>query len=510
MQCRATSEIGEYMQAWNYDEQGVSNGEPSKDWVFIPTSELNNNPAYSISATYPNDDLTGYSKMRVPVADFYIPLQVENYSSDNSTCPMIENETYTSIMLGDVNGNYDGSDAGMESSDVLAFNVDQAAYTNNLGEYFIEFPIVLSGANENINAIDFWMQYDLSILEFQEITAAQSNMDVHAFFNIETEYLRVTASTPTMEEYVASNNEVFMLKFKLNNPCEILSQNDFISTEVLINGIAAQSAYSFDQNTSQIEVASNTVCSLANVDLSFGESVNSQNIVSYDWNFGNGTTGSGCLTTSAIYSTSGCYNVTLAVTSNQGCTQSFTLNDIVCVDEQPVAQFAANPLSMSTINPEVTVINLSQNAVTYQWEFGDNSGQYTQESLAHTYEEAGVYIISLFAFSENGCVDSTFQTVLVEEELLFFIPNAFTPGGDKFNETFQPVFTSGFDPYRFSMVLFNRWGEIVFETNNAAIGWDGTYGGKPAPEGTYIWQVKLDNVTFDKPQIYRGHFNLLR
>jgi gliding motility-associated-like protein len=288
------------------------------------------------------------------------------------------------------------------------------------------------------------------------------------------------------------------------------------SVTYTVTGTDANGCVNTDQVVVTVNPLPNTSFSLLNnkgcapLEPTFINTTPGNNQQNCTWNFGNGTTGSGCLTTSAIYSTSGCYNVTLAVTSNQGCTQSFTLNDIVCVDEQPVAQFAANPLTMSTINPEVTVINLSENAVTYQWEFGDNSGQYTQESLAHTYEEAGVYIISLFAFSENGCVDSTFQTVLVEEELLFFIPNAFTPGGDKFNETFQPVFTSGFDPSRFNMILFNRWGEIVFETNNAAIGWDGTYGGKPAPEGTYIWQVKLDNVTFDKPQIYRGHFSLLR
>ena len=79
----------------------------------------------------------------------------------------------------------------------------------------------------------------------------------------------------------------------------------------------------------------------------------------------------------------------------------------------------------------------------------------------------------------------------VTEELLFFIPNAFTPDDDEYNQTLQPVFTSGFDPFDFQLLIYNRWGEVIFESLNASVGWDGTFNGDIVQGGTYTWKILL-------------------
>ncbi len=116
----------------------------------------------------------------------------------------------------------------------------------------------------------------------------------------------------------------------------------------------------------------------------------------------------------------------------------------------------------------------------------------------------------LIVTSSLGCIDSAFTSISIPEELLYFVPNTFTPDGDLKNNSFQPIFTSGFDPYNFKMLIFNRWGEILFETNNALIGWDGTYNGSYVQDGVYIWEIEFKAKDIDKKYFLSGHVNLIR
>ncbi len=95
--------------------------------------------------------------------------------------------------------------------------------------------------------------------------------------------------------------------------------------------------------------------------------------------------------------------------------------------------------------------------------------------------------------------------------LLYYIPNAFTPDGDEFNPTFKPVFTSGFDPYDYHLIIFNRWGETVFESFNAERGWDGLYNsGELVEDGVYIWHIDFKETMSDKRHKEIGHVTLLK
>ena len=91
------------------------------------------------------------------------------------------------------------------------------------------------------------------------------------------------------------------------------------------------------------------------------------------------------------------------------------------------------------------------------------------------------------------------------------MPNAFTPDGNDINNIFLPVFTSGFDVYDYHFTMFDRWGEVLFESYNAASGWNGTYGSQGLVEdGVYIWQIEFGETMSDKRHTYRGHVTVLK
>jgi gliding motility-associated-like protein len=130
------------------------------------------------------------------------------------------------------------------------------------------------------------------------------------------------------------------------------------------------------------------------------------------------------------------------------------------------------------------------NANTFEWIFGDNSTNSGIENPLHVFPELGntSYVVTLIASNDAGCRDTTQTTIIVEDVIIYYVPNAFTPDGDNFNQTFKPVFTSEFDPYDYHLMIFDRWGEVVFESYNAEIGWNGKYGasGELVEDGVYV------------------------
>ncbi len=116
----------------------------------------------------------------------------------------------------------------------------------------------------------------------------------------------------------------------------------------------------------------------------------------------------------------------------------------------------------------------------------------------------------MVATNAFGCSDTARVVVRVLDELIYFVPNCFTPNGDERNNTFQPVFTSGFDPYSFRLLIFDRWGETLFESKNAKVGWDGTYNGTLVQEGIYTWTVTFKDPNTDKKYTESGHVTLIK
>lgn len=220
---------------------------------------------------------------------------------------------------------------------------------------------------------------------------------------------------------------------------------------------------------------------------------------------------------SHVFTVADCYDVTLEVELANGCSDTETMADYICIDNYPVADFSVYPEELTTFNNEAEFTNESSGAVSYDWDFGDSTYSNSINPI-HEYSVYGnpaerIYDVKLIAYSDLGCADSIIGELPFFEDLIYNVPNTFTPDGNLFNETFKPVFTSGFDPMEYNLKIYNRWGELIFESNDPAYGWDGTYGASNvifAPEGTYLWKISFQKLKDDENVEVIGSVNLLR
>ena len=235
-----------------------------------------------------------------------------------------------------------------------------------------------------------------------------------------------------------------------------------------------------------------------------------------NWVFSNGTTLNGCGTVTTTFTQAGCYDVTLNTSFLNGCNGSQTATDLICVENAPDASFNQSANSISEFDPFIDFTNTSIGANSYSWDFGDNSSLSSEVNPSHDYSDSpeGLFQVMLIAYSTNGCADTAYSNFQFNEELIFYVPNTFTPDGDIFNQEFLPIFSSGYDPYDYNLAIYNRWGEIIFESNNSEIGWDGSYGTNGeivmSQDGTYTWKITFKTIRNDERKFVVGHVNLVR
>ena len=242
---------------------------------------------------------------------------------------------------------------------------------------------------------------------------------------------------------------------------------------------------------------------------------NTINSVNCVWTMGDGTTQTGCSTVTNTYEQPGCYDVTLTVTAQNGCVSNLTIFDAVCVEAIPDAAFAPSTNTINEYNMEVSFNNNSTGASNYVWDFGDSSPNSTDIDPIHDYTNSpyGNYEVMLVAISPAGCSDTAYSVIQIIEELIYYVPNTFTPDGDTYNQTFKPVFTSGFDIYDYALYIYDRWGEVIFESHDANYGWDGAYGTdkkRDVQDGTYTWVIEFKVSMNDEHKRVNGHVNVIR
>jgi gliding motility-associated-like protein len=159
----------------------------------------------------------------------------------------------------------------------------------------------------------------------------------------------------------------------------------------------------------------------------------------------------------------------------------------------------------------VTLFNTISNLPGYnEWTFGGLI--YQQDDISISFESSGMFPLSVVHYS-NGCVSPIQETVITIArcpELLFYVPNTFTPDGNEHNNVFQPVFTNGFDPYDYHLEIFNRWGELIFESRNHIEYWDGTYNNALCPSGIYTFKIQFGFKETDNDQVINGFVTLIK
>jgi gliding motility-associated-like protein len=211
----------------------------------------------------------------------------------------------------------------------------------------------------------------------------------------------------------------------------------------------------------------------------------------------------------------GSYDVRLVVITPNGCIDSIQRFSYLTVHPLPRASFTYGPQPVTMLNTEVSFQNNSSGAENYQWSFekGD-PGTSVSENPTVSFPEAVVdnYFVNLVAISEFGCLDTASMNVIVESEVILYAPNTFTPDGDQYNEQWR-VFIEGVDIQDFELLIFDRWGELIWESKDPAASWDGTYGAANAdqvPTGTYVWQIRTSDAFTDKRYEWQGQVTVLK
>jgi gliding motility-associated-like protein len=185
----------------------------------------------------------------------------------------------------------------------------------------------------------------------------------------------------------------------------------------------------------------------------------------------------------------------IVVEDINGCTTSII--DTIGGPGPVEAFFNFGPQPTTILNTTINFQNLSTGAVSYLWDFGFAQSGVTNPSVQFPDDSSGTYNVCLFAYNAANCVDSVCFDVTIDEDFVIYVPNAFTPNGDGMNDVFH-VYGNDIDPEIYNLYVFNRWGEIVFQTDVLGEGWDGKMAnGLLAPNDVYVWRLKTEALSIE-------------
>jgi len=238
----------------------------------------------------------------------------------------------------------------------------------------------------------------------------------------------------------------------------------------------------------------------------------SSGATSYYWDFGDPSSGANNTSTlqhpTHIYALGGSYNVTLTAINAIGCSTTVVINNAVTVFGYPNALTSVANDHVSELDPTAVFTDQTTGGVDCIVYFGDgdsiagcNLGTFT-----HVYEQAGTYTIMTVATNANGCTDTSYVTVIVEQETTLYVPNAFTPNGDGSNPFFQAY---GSNVQEFQLYVFDRWGVLLFESKDLNKAWDGTFKGEPVQEDVYVWRIIYTDARNKRHKLI-GHVTVYR
>lgn len=230
--------------------------------------------------------------------------------------------------------------------------------------------------------------------------------------------------------------------------------------------------------------------------------------VACQWNFGNQDISTDCFSAITTYNSPGTYDVSLTTTDINGCSNSITEISFIEVYENPIAEFTSDPQPASILNPLITFTDQSTDAVEWTWIIADMDTLFGRDP-SYDFANVGTYDVELIVTSIYGCEDSITYPVTIDDNFVFFLPNSFTPNSDGINDILIPVL-QGEDPESYEFSIFNRWGELIFNTSDSSEGWDGNYLASIAKSDVYVWKIRVKDITSNEKKDYFGHINLLR
>ena len=302
------------------------------------------------------------------------------------------------------------------------------------------------------------------------------------------------------------------------NPISIIEEGGSYEIELLVvmeNGCIDSTS----QTLEIVEVTANflqldSICAGEPVIFQDASYTNDATVITqWQWDMGDGNDSIDVQNHPYIYDNGAIYAVELYVENARGCRDSIIKNIVVFA--QPEPNFYADQNPTDYFSTDLELIMIYPNATSeYEWfmpgGIPDFSFDYGSTEVFYPEFTTGEYEVTLVETTENGCVDSVSHIIRVLEDEMIYAPNAFTPNNDPFNPNWG-VYVEGFQLNEYRLRLFNRWGELIWESNDPNDRWNGTYSnGQTVPDGVYIWYIKARDQINDEVFEYYGHVTVIK
>lgn len=244
------------------------------------------------------------------------------------------------------------------------------------------------------------------------------------------------------------------------------------------------------------------------------------------WEFSNGATHTGQVidyeNNNLYFDEANTYHVDVSFVSDSGqCSATINQQAAVIINPLPKSIFSFQPEAprFSDKSIDFTSHSVGDGPLQYIWEIGRSGSIHSitsndstptfnftfPENTPTTTIEVCLEVVNTYVCSSTYC-----QFITIEEDLIFYVPNSFTPDAGNLNSYFKPIFTSGYDKYQYELLIFNRWGEIIFQSKDPESGWDGRYGDQAASQAAYVWKIIYEDTYENVQKIVSGHVTLLR
>lgn len=478
------------------------------DWVFDGDQFINDSPNATIQPDGPGTfDLeltvtsdagcaeviaTQVTAFATPIADFLVEDVCEGEPFELNDASTTDGEVIASWEWS-VNGTLLSEDQNPNSFDTSVY-----------GDYTVELVVTTTEGCEGV------LSQNIEVFPIPEVVFSAEDICHTESLFIPNEST-IPASTIDSYEWQTGDGSVLT---STDFDFDYISPGDYTITLTAISAdgcsvSSAQDITVLDNPIASFGAAITTTCSGGLIefeDLSF---INNGDIVTWSWT-ANGELFSQEQNPSYDAIEPGYFDIALTVTSQEGCTGTYGIPNLVEVNPSPVADFNYAPNEPTTSIPYIYATDASIGADNWEYTTSDG-GLYTTPDFEHEFPGDGVYDVQLVVTNEFGCTDTLLISLEVTPDLSVFIPNTFTPDGDGLNEIFVPVVSGALlDHYHFR--IFNRWGETVFESTNPGEGWVGNHQGQGhyVPDGVYTWQLEVTSTESADYQTIMGHVNIIR
>jgi gliding motility-associated-like protein len=258
------------------------------------------------------------------------------------------------------------------------------------------------------------------------------------------------------------------------------------------------------------DAQNNSGCPILCVNFTNSCTISSGSISQFQWDFGDGSAISTNPFPTHCYQT-GIYSVTLKAISDSGCIAGTMLPEIVTVYPKPIAGFNVTPSSIDVLGPLIEVTDQSIGANTIAYKFDDGTIKNTR-NFNHTFSSiyAKTVAIMQIAVNTNGCRDSITKRVDIKPAFTIYFPNAFTPNSDGINDGFKAL---GIGIKEFNLQIYDRWGALIFESDDINKAWDGSINGngdyENAKQDVYVWKATVKDVLLKTHDLI-GHVSIVK